>query len=139
MLYGGQYMGIWGPGNFEADDALNMLSLWIRKMIDEIRKTYTSESVDRFYDGDGDSHIIANIDIIVTLCRHYHTYPDLDLEEVETWKQQYLQTYDRIMGNLRSSHDEDIEFRRIRRENIVKTFDDLRSIVFELHNNTEES
>jgi hypothetical protein len=123
-------MSVWGYENFDSDYALDMLGVWIQKIVDVIRETFTHESHDTVYGRHGDSHIVANVDIIVTLCQHYKIYPDLELDEVIKWKQDYLKTYDTVISYTDA---DSIAFAKKRREVIVKTFDLLHSIVSELH------
>ena len=127
-------MGIWGDGNFDDDSALNMLAVWQQKMINTIRETFTNDSDDSgdtIYERHGDSHIVANVDILTTLYEHYGTCPDLELEEVSKWKQDYINTYDRYC--IRFTRLEDKEGLKKRREVVENTFDKLYALVKNFH------
>ena len=120
-------MGTWGNGNFESDDALDMLSEWIGQIISKIREVFTYDSKDTFYDLYGDSGIVANVDILGTLFDHYGIYPDLEIEEVARWKKDYLATYDRITSEYVDSAS--VESAKKRRAVIEATFDRLESVL----------
>ena len=120
-------MGTWGDGNFESDVALDMLAVWRRKIIDTIREAFTLPSEDRPYDGQGDSHIVANVDILATLCEHYSECPNLGLEEISEWKQNYLHTY--AVFTQRFTRIEDRDSFKKRLEIVEATFDRLYQVV----------
>jgi hypothetical protein len=123
-------MGIWGYNNFESDGALDVFGNMINQIADKIREVFTYESDGTFYRGYGDSHIIANIDILGTLYEQYKIYHDLRIEEVIKWKENYLDTFDRITKN--DVEQEGVEFNEKRREVIKVTFDRLINIMKEI-------
>ncbi len=116
-------MSIWGVGNMERDDALNVLDGWCISIIDEIRKTFNQDRLTTLYGDAGESRIIGNIDILITLISHYRTYPNLSLEEIDKWHEDYLDTFDRTIG----LYNPEPGFVTWRREFIIKTFDRLHN------------
>jgi hypothetical protein len=118
-------MGIWGYGNFERDDSLNVLGDLFEHIIQDIRETFSADSEKSLYDDFGESHIVANIDILITLFQHYRSYPSMNLEEIAKWKQDYLSTYDRTIHEYSDS----IEYINQRRQVIIDTFDQLYRII----------
>jgi hypothetical protein len=122
-------MGVWGYGNMESDYAMDTLGRWLNSMIDEIRNTFKLDNQDSLYERKGDARIMANIDIIVSLCQNYGTYPDLEVNEVGEWEKNYLATFDRIYGEATNTD----EFVMMRRRTVVETFTNLRNRVIELH------
>lgn len=114
-------MGSWGYGNFDSDGALNMLAMWMNKIIGNIRETFALDSEDSLYERHGENHIVANVDILTTLCEHYNTFPDLELEEISKWKQDYLNTYDHLSRHV-TRLDDKVDLKQ-RREIIADTFD----------------
>jgi len=120
-------MGTWGYGNFDSDAALDMLAVWRRKILDTIRESFTLSSEDVPYSGHGDSRIIANIDILTTLCEHYGTCPTLELEEILEWKQKYVGVYKRFIQNI--TRREDVEDLTKRLEVIEATFDRFYEVI----------
>jgi hypothetical protein len=125
-----------GYETFASDRAHDMLAVWINKIIDHIRDTFTLDSEDRPYDGYGDAHIVANVDILITLCEHYNFFPDLESKEISKWKRDYLNTYDRFMS--RFTRPIDIDELTQRRAVIATTFDRFQKIVNELHEEESE-
>jgi hypothetical protein len=118
-------MGIWGTGNFERDDALDVLVELYDHIIEEIRTTFAEESEETLYDDRGEDHIVANVDIINTLAQHYKCRPILETEDVIRWKQDYLSTFDRTIHEYSSSTD----YIQKRRDTVVATFDRLYQII----------
>jgi len=122
-------MGVWGHGNFDSDDTLNVLSGWINQVIQRIREVYSYEKKD-LYTGRGEADIVANVDILGTLYDKYRIYPDLELAEVADWKREYLDTFDFVSANYNQS--EAIEGAKLRRPIIEATFDRLYGILTEI-------
>jgi hypothetical protein len=131
-------MGTWGYGNFESDGALDILGMWIIKIIGQIRDGFNygdKQSIHRH----GEAQIVANVDILKTLCEKYKSYGDLEMDEVSKWKREYLDAFDYVTGNFKDP--DDIEFAKKRREVIEETFDmfynTLKEII-ELYNSNFE-
>lgn len=118
-------MSIWGTGNFERDDALNVLDRWIEKIRGQIRETFQLEHNKLLYEDFGESRIIANIDILTTLLERYDTYPYIELDEIKQWQKDYLETFDRTIDMYSPTP----EFRKERRKKIEETFDRFYDIV----------
>jgi hypothetical protein len=125
-------MGDWGPGNFESDSALDMLAFWIKVLVNKIEETFEKDLPGTVYSGSGDSGIVANIDIILTLCKTYDMYPQIEPEQLARWKQEYIATYDNFIGYATGKFPLS-EFASQRRAIIVNTFDQLYELV--LHHN----
>ncbi len=118
-------MGVWGTGNFERDDSLNVLDRWIEKIREQIRETFQLEHEESLYEDFGESRIIANIDILTALLECYETYPYIELEEIKHWRKDYLETFDRTIDVYSPTP----EFKKERREKIEITFDRFYNIV----------
>lgn len=122
-------MGTWGSGIFEDDSALDQLSLVIRYCIEEIRKCFDQDHEPDELIRDGNGGILANVDIICTLCRHYHTFPDLEISEVESWQEKYLQAYDQVLSSDLETTDRSKRHIATHRAIIVATFYQLLRII----------
>ncbi len=86
-----------GPRNFDSDTAYDVLYTLFEGIINEIRQTFTLDSEESLY-GDRGEEVMANIDIILTLCNHYEAHPTLtELDEITKWKNDYLNTFDRTI------------------------------------------
>lgn len=121
-------MGVWGDGNFERDDALNMLDGRYAQLLEDIRKTFQRKHETTLYEDTGESGIVANIDILTTLFEHYQsTPPGLALEEIAQWKQDYLDTFDRTIQEYLSAPG----FAERRRKTVEATFDRLYTLLKE--------
>lgn len=118
-------MSIWGFGNFDSDDALNVLDELIIGIVKNIRETFLREADTSLYDDFGNSHIVGNIDILSTLLEKYETYPQVELEEVSRWKKDYLDTFDRTIHVYEPTAEYVIERRKV----ISQTFDRLYGVV----------
>ena len=122
-------MGTWGYGNFERDDSYDALGLLLEHIVTEIRNGFTFDSEETLFNDLGDAWIVAHIDILCTLCKHYQTYPELELSELRQWREQYLEVFDR-MSNKRGASEYFVQRRKV----VSNTFDELEKIVAELHN-----
>ncbi len=122
-------MGTWGYGNFESDGALDILGMWRIKIIDQIRDGFNYEDK-RSIHRHGEAQIVANVDILRTLCEKYKSCGDLEVNEVSKWKREYLDAFDYVTGNFKDP--DDIEFAKKRREVIEETFDMLYKILKEV-------
>jgi hypothetical protein len=118
-------MGIWGTGNFDRDDALDVLASLYDHIVKEIRDTFAEDSEETIYDDLGESHIIPHIDIISTLVERYKSSPYITTEEARKWKQDYLTTFD---NNIHQYSDSP-EYITERREVVIETFDKLLSVI----------
>jgi hypothetical protein len=123
-------MGVWGYGNFESDDAMNVLFAWINKIIGQIQEVFSDESENVYREGD--AKIVANIDILITLIEKYELYIDLFLTEVIEWKVNYLNAYDEAAK--RRVLPEGIEFAKQRRIVVVETFDKFIEMITKMVN-----
>ena len=130
-------MGVWGYGNFESDSAMDVLAVWINRMIESIREVFTYVSQHTLYDNYGESDIVTNVDILGTLFKEYQIYPDLELDEVRQWKQEYLDSFDRIAA--KRSDFEAIEFAKNRRPIVEKTFNRLLDIMAKIIKEAESN
>ena len=117
-------MGVWGPGNFERDDALNVLGWWYQNLVDDIRQTFNRDHQQTLYEDYGESRIVANIDILIILVEHYESYPNLQPDEVMQWKQNYLESFERTIHSYIPASG----FVEERRKIIETTFDKLKTI-----------
>ena len=118
-------MSIWGTGNFERDDSLNVLDRWIEQIRQQIRETFQLERENSLYKDFGESRIIANIDILTTLLNRYRTYPYIELDEIKQWREEYLKTFDQTVH----VYDPKPEFEKERRREIEQTFDRFHEVV----------
>lgn len=124
-------MGAWGNGNFEKDVAYDYLGILLTHIVLQIR-----EAIDRFknelevvdFSGDGNGQIVAHIDIMTTLSKHYETYPEIRVTEVEDWKTIALKAFD---SDMRQRGSPDSKYAKHRRPVIVETFDKLIELVSE--------
>jgi hypothetical protein len=92
-------MSTWGSGNFENDGALDILGANLAAHVAAIRQAFDYVSHVTLYDNQGDSEIIARVDIRATLSEHYKTAPEIEPEEISRWKQNYLETFDRLAAS----------------------------------------
>ncbi len=118
-------MAIWGPGNFERDDSLNVLEGVFEEIIEDIQRCFTFESERTLYEDFGEATIVAQIDILCTLLKHYQYVPDFGTEKIAKWKQDYLDTFDRTINQYSSSPD----YIKSRRQVVENTFDEFHDIV----------
>jgi hypothetical protein len=119
-----------GPGNFDSDTAYDTLGFLLDNIADEIRQTFKLDSEKSLYGDLGEGRIMANIDIVLTLCDHYKAHPSLDdPDEIIKWKQDYLNTFDRTIEYYRPSPG----FTEKRRKVIGETFDKLYQLVKEMN------
>jgi uncharacterized protein YukE len=123
-------MGIWGVGNFESDNAKDVLARWIQRIIDEIQATFLIEDELELYQI-GDGQIVANVDILETLHKHYQKYPDLAIETVQDWKDRYLKLLDKL-SNEWSGDESDDKFFTERKRIIQETFERLERTLQEI-------
>ncbi|MAU10497.1 MAG: hypothetical protein CL607_11790 [Anaerolineaceae bacterium] len=123
-------MGAWGYDNFECDSAYDALALLLDHLIDKIKTSFKHDT-DKLLDGEGEGQIIANIDILLTLCTHYEAYPDLMAIQVQEWKKDYLAAFDYDM-NERNATESDYAVNR--RAVIAGTFDKLYTLAQEYEN-----
>ena len=121
-------MSIWGVDNFERDDAMNVLDRWNEQLVNEVQETFLRKNDKSLYEDYGESRIIGNIDILATLLERYKNYPHITIDEVNIWKQTYLDTYDRTIDTYEPTD----EFKKHRREKIEETFNRLHKIVYEI-------
>ena len=121
-------MSIWGFGNFERDDALDVVDIMKTDIINKIRHTFQRPCLTTLYEDLGEAYIVANIDILSTLLENYQTYPSIELDEISRWKNEYLETFDRTIH----VYDPTPEFVTKRRFVIAETFDRLYHIVDKL-------
>jgi hypothetical protein len=114
------------------DNAKDMLSDIIEERIEIIRKTFLLDCKTSLYNDLGPSMIMGNIDIIITLCKHYGTYPYSikKIEEVIKWKENYLKNYD-IVIKFYGVSDEFITQHRVV---IFNTFDKLADLIRDMLN-----
>jgi hypothetical protein len=125
-------MGERGYENFESDAALNTLEGRVFEIEKAIKKTFTLDSEESLYDSWSETHIVANVNIILALCKRYHIYPTIKLAQAKKWRAEYLNTYDGLFGAL---EDKD-KFIENRRNVIEKTFDELISLVTKINIDT---
>jgi hypothetical protein len=130
-------MSAWGQDIFENDSAYGELALLLEHIVSNIRQGFTQDAEEWIYgEGDaGEAQIMANIDILYTLCRHYATCPDVELSEVEMWQRQYLATFDRITeqrGTASSDHTPE------RRRYIKAAFDRLYDLIEDFEDSLQE-
>jgi len=120
-------MGTWGYKNFECDEAYDELGYLLQHIVSNIHEGFQKDKTDSMYGDQGDSKIIANIDILCTLCEHYSTGPEIDLSKAEEWRHDYLATYDSVFVPYAQSKSP--EYVKKRRKEIVETFDRLYKIL----------
>lgn len=125
-------MAKWGAGNFETDEGRNELAHLVEYIISRIHHGFESDDSKSLYNGNGEGMIVANIEILAKLCVEYRFLPHLNYEEVNNWKTQYLETYDRIVSNSKVDSEYHREIRKKRRTAIATTFDKLSDIILEL-------
>ncbi len=122
-------MSVDGTGNTDRDDFYNLLAIWLQRIEQDIRHTFTFESEETLYNDEGESHIIGNVDILLTLCEHYDEMPVTirDLSEVVHWKTEYLTTFDKTIH----AYAQTPGYIEKRRSVIIETFDKLYELVKE--------
>jgi hypothetical protein len=127
-------MAIDGPGNFDSDGAYDTLITLLDELVKTIRTTFTLDSETSLYDDVGEYAIMANIDIILTLCEHYDAVPFMQEKEVLKWKEDYLDTFDRTRHEYNWSTDL-VEKRRVV---IIETFDRLHQFLKKANNRQKD-
>lgn len=121
-------MAITGPGNFDSDAAHDVLAFLLEDIVKTIRETFTYDTENSLYGDVGEAFIMANIDLILTLCNHYKQHPTLwQLDEVREWKTNYLKTFDKTIHLYNPSSG----YVEKRRKVIAETFDKLYDLVVE--------
>jgi hypothetical protein len=125
-------MGTWGPGNFETDLGLDVLDGICNGILAEIRKTFQLRTAS-LYEA-MDDVIVANVDVLATLVSHYRKSPPVRSDEVDKWKSDFLQVYDRFWAPnlLKDIREEQKQYIRERRVIITSTFDRLHRIIEDL-------
>jgi hypothetical protein len=121
-------MGDWGVKNFQNDDGLDALGYICSHIIDSIREDLDDMKSDNPYKYTSDA-LVAKVDALSTLVDHYEFEPILQLNEIETWKREYLSLYDAYTKRRFSKPENQIEdhitYFRERRKVISDTFDHL--------------
>jgi hypothetical protein len=116
-------MRVWGPGNFDSNDALDYIDLETRRLISTIETVFADE--ERFHlDGDAEGWIIPSVALLSLMCRHCRAILPKSLD-IAGWKDRYLQMYDReIAGDIGLQLPEGFAYQR--RSIIAATFDKLQ-------------
>ncbi|MAU12052.1 MAG: hypothetical protein CL607_19675 [Anaerolineaceae bacterium] len=115
---------------FQYDLALDELGAVLQELSNNIRKGF--DYFGTRYEERGYFLILSNIDIMLTLCQRYETVPDLESTEIQTWKQDFHDTFVRSFDKESSSQDG-----RDRQKAIVSaTFGRLLRIVREYEDET---
>ncbi len=116
-------MGVWGPGVFDSDSALDFLGDLERSLIDRIR-----EDLDRLDDGFLDPITPATISILHGIAKHIpSTRVHLDPDELDRFRHRYLQWFD---ANEHEFGGED-EFMKELRGKAAAEFDSLIALCSE--------
>jgi hypothetical protein len=92
-------MGIWGPGNFDSDDAVDYLSEVIRDFVDTVEQWFAQGRAS--LDDQGEGRLMPTVEMISVLCDWCRGGPPAIRVvapprpgEVQRWKQRYLEIYD---------------------------------------------
>lgn len=119
-------MGIWGPGNFDSDDAVDYLSEVIRDFVDTVEQWFAQGRAS--LDDQGEGRLMPTVEMISVLCDWCRGGPPAIRVVapprpgvVQRWKQRYLEIYDAQIDALLPREG----FAPERRAHIVRTFDRL--------------
>ena len=125
-------MGTWGHGNFENDTAADHLCELCAPLLDQIR-TAVEDKTEMEPDEPTSDWMMANVEILAVLGENIgrtgkdwvgdfaFPFPLPDPDEVDSWKQAYLEVWDGDIDDLEPSP----EYKTNRRATIVATFDRL--------------
>ena len=108
------------------------MSLVIKHCIEKIRKCFDEHNQGADLIRYGHAEILANVDIVYTLCRHYYTFPDLEVDEVESWQKKYLEAYDALLPIQEMTSEKQKQHILTHRAIVVATFYHLLRTVNEL-------
>lgn len=121
-------MGTWGAGNFDSDDSREFLDETIEKFHKTIEDCLQPENFEVFFlEHFGEPMLMPTVDMIVTLCEHYHSSPRLEVEKVNYWKELYLRVYDETVDTFGPK----AEWKINRRKVIEDTFNKLEALAKE--------
>lgn len=115
-------MGAWGYENFEHDDAYDILGLWLTAIVNQIEESFNGQTKETLLHRKGNGYIIANVDIILSLCEKYNTYPEVSLQLVEEWKTKCIESFDH---DMKSRDSQNSDYAKNRRPIIIAIFDKL--------------
>src|SRR5262249_52273732 len=115
-------MGIWGPGNFDSDYALDFLDAEVRRHIDAIEGIFADEALFQL-DEDAEAVLIPSVFLLSLLCEHCRAQLPTSVH-VAQWKARYLAMYDREIDGLAPAPG----FKGERRFVIAATFDRLAAL-----------
>ena len=121
-------MGIWGPGNFDGDEAVDYVSHVIDGFVETVEQLFAQGRAS--LDDQGEGRLMPTVEMVSVLCDWCQGGPPTirvvappDPEVVGRWKQRYLEIYDeQIDGLLPPAGD---SFGPERRAHIVRTFNRL--------------
>jgi hypothetical protein len=124
-------MGTWGAGNFESDESLSYLDELIAQLVERIETCLSSlehPSERDEFSGSldcGEERLMPSVDIICLLCEHYEEPPNIEIDQVIRWRDQYLAACDEHIDDYGPKP----EYKRERRQVIIETFEKLQGIV----------
>jgi len=119
-------MGAWGYKNTECDALYDHLGLLLTDLVNKVASIFETNEVNHLWDEYGNGEIIGTIDIIITLCAHYETSPEMPLLQAQMWKTKCLEAFDYDMKARGSSNS---KYATNRRPVIVATFDRFIELV----------
>ena len=104
-------MGIWGPGPFESDEALDYVADVVKKVEEEMKEPSGVE----------DTHVLVTaLAVRLAMIQHCHASPP-DRSVIEALRDKVLAVYDDEIDQLQPAKG----FKEARRAVIEKTFEDL--------------
>lgn len=121
-------MGTWGPGNLDNDSGSDFLGNYIDSLGQIIDGLVSSKenTLKVFADNYDEVHIMVLIEIIIALCERFETCFIFQQNDVERWRDIYLEAFDEYA--LNSGYG---SFADERRPVIEETYEKLRQIVIE--------
>jgi hypothetical protein len=121
-------MGTWGPGNLDNDSGGDFLGNYIDSLGQIIDGLVSSKenTLKVFHDNYDEVHIMVLIEIIIALCEKFETCFIFQQNDVERWRDIYLEAFDEYALDARYG-----SFADERRPVIEETFEKMRQIVIE--------
>ena len=124
-------MAVDGPGNFDSDRAHDYLTVLLMRMIRELVVYFSSDRLTEFPFrefpvGEGVFDVMACIDILVTLSKHYDQFIPVHCSIAQKWAKIYLENYDEL--NRNNLYESNIIRARERRAVIEKTFAEFEEL-----------
>jgi hypothetical protein len=118
-------MGTWGSGNFDDDTAADHLADLTSRLVEEVTEAMAGDSVGIEPDEYWGVVVPCNLELLHLVASRGYVGANLPAPEtVAAWKEKFLGVWDGAIDGLEPTP----EFRRERREVLVRTFDQVAEL-----------